>query len=118
MNYPNSGNFTSAGKVPAKTVSQGLLNFLQGRGAILDDTKPHAVSDITFDELVNQHLIISLEGPVSDYLNEVPFHTTALEWDVGTAPQESDTQGFEALYRELAVKISDLMILLRGQGAS
>jgi protein-tyrosine-phosphatase len=118
MNFPNSGNYSSAGRAPAKTVSQGLIDFLKGRGVTLVDTKTHAIGDITFDELVDKQIIVTLDNPVSAYLEEVPFHTTVLEWDIGPIPQDDDTQSFESLYRELAVQISDLMILLRGHGAS
>ena len=118
MNYPNSGNYTSAGKTPAKSVSQGLIEFLKGRGATCEDAKTRAISDITFDELVTQHVIVSLDKPVSAYLNEIPFHTSVLEWEIGPVPADDDVMAIETLYRELAVKISDLMTLLRGQGAS
>jgi hypothetical protein len=118
MNFPNSGSYTSAGKTPAKTVSQGLIDFLKGRGATCEDVSTHAISDITFDELVNQHVIVSLDKPVSAYLKEIPFHTSVLEWEIETVPSDDDLAAIETLYRELAVKISDLMTLLRGQGAS
>jgi phosphate transport system protein len=118
MNFPHSGCYSSAGKTPADTVSRGLIAFLQGRGVTLEDTATRAVDDITYDELVNQQIIVSLNNPVIEYLEEVPFHSTALEWDIGEAPQEDDTQAIEFLYRELAVKISDLMTLLRGEEAS
>ncbi len=74
--------------------------------------------DLTQLELAHQHVIVSLQGPVSDYFPEVPFHTVALEWDLGEAPETGDQQGQEALYRGLAVEIKDLMELLRGEGAS
>ncbi|MGD8932778.1 MAG: hypothetical protein PVI52_09425, partial [Chromatiales bacterium] len=118
MNFPQSGYYSSAGKSPAKTVSQGLLGFLKNRGVELDDTQTHAISDITFDELITKQIIVTLDKPVSAYIDEVPFHTTVLEWDVGPTPQEDDLAAIETLYRELAVKISDLMILLRGEGSS
>jgi hypothetical protein len=118
MNFPNSGNYTSAGKTPAKSVSQGLIDFLKSRGATCDDPKTHAISDITFDELVVQNVIVSLDKPVSDYLKEIPFHSSVLEWEIGPVPADDDLEAIETLYRELAVKISDLMTLLRGQGAT
>jgi phosphate transport system protein len=118
MNYPHSANYKSAGKTPAKSVSQGLIDFLKSRGATCEDAKTHAISDITFDELVTEHVIVSLDKPVTAYLNEIPFHTSVLEWEIGPVPADDDLVAIETLYRELAVKISDLLILLRGQGAS
>lgn len=118
MNFPNSGQFSSAGLTPADAVDSGLISFMDGRGISMQDAKPQAVSDFTYDELVSFHVIISLDNPVSDYIEEIPFHTTALTWDVGPSPHTEDKQAIETLYRELAVKISDLMTLLRGEGAS
>jgi protein-tyrosine-phosphatase len=118
VSFPESGTYSSAGQAPTESVSQGLIDFLGGHGISLQDAKTRAISEITFDELVTYHIIVSLDKPVSEYLEEIPFHTTVLEWDIGPSPKPEDTAAIESLYRELAVKISDLMILLRGEGAS
>ncbi len=117
-NFPNSGQYVSAGQTPADNVSQSLIDYLGGRGISLQDVKTRPISDITYDELVAYHIVVSLDKPVSDYLEEIPFHTTVLEWDVGPSPEADDSAAIESLYRELAVKISDLMVLLRGEGAA
>ena len=52
--------------------------------------------------------------------DQVPFHTTPLEWDVGPAPESGDAAGvqrLEELYRDMAVEIRDLMETLRGEEA-
>ena len=50
----------------------------------------------------------------------VPFHTSALTWDVGSVDarigDEEAARRFEAVYRDLAVRIDDLMQILRGAG--
>jgi phosphate transport system protein len=117
MNFPNSGRYSSAGLTPADSVNPGLIEFLNGRGISLQDAATKAVSDLSYDELVAFHVIVSLDNPVSEYIEEVPFLTTALEWDVGPSPEANDRAALDALYRELAVKISDLMTLMRGKGA-
>jgi hypothetical protein len=63
------------------------------------------VSDIT-----RKTVIIVLEGEVSDYLDEVPFNTVVVRWSL---PHE--TEGFEALYRDMMHNIRDLMTTLRGE---
>jgi phosphate transport system protein len=118
MNFPNSGQYSSAGQKPAEGVDPALISFMDGRGISMQDATPRAVSDFTYDELVAFNIIVSLDNPVSDYIEELPFHTTALSWDVGPSPDPEDKEAVETLYRELAVKISDLMTLLRGEGAS
>ena len=63
---------------------------------------------------------MSLDGPVRSYVPRVPFHTAALTWEVDTVGAETGDEDaarrFEALYRDLAVRIDDLMQVLRGGG--
>jgi phosphate transport system protein len=118
--FPGSGNYRSAGREPATAFNPAMLKFLEDHGITIDTgTKPAAL-DMTPLELTTQHVIVSLQGPVNGYLEQVPFHTTPLEWDVvpiqpGTGPV--DTAILEELYRELAVHVRDLMETLRGEGA-
>jgi phosphate transport system protein len=109
--YPNGGRYGSAGKDPSTGLSEDLVSFLGDRGMSVATMGPRALTDVTHLELGEKHLIVCLEGGVSDYLDRVPFHTAVLEWDLG---QDAD---METLYRELAGRIRDLMELLRGEGA-
>jgi phosphate transport system protein len=119
-NYPGSGVYTSGGRKPAATLNQAMVHFLDSHGISLGDAAPSAL-DITPLELTQQHVIISLQGPVKSYFDQVPFHTTPLEWDVGAVPGDSDTEEttrqLEAVYRELALQVRDLMETLRGDDA-
>jgi len=115
--YPQSGSYRSAGRSPAQQLDPGLVGFLRKRGIDLGDKRPAAL-DLTHRELAEQHVIVSLQGPVPSYISPVPFHTTALEWDLGPAPGAGNEQRIEELYREIALQIKDLMELLRGEGAS
>jgi phosphate transport system protein len=115
--YPESGRYRSAGRSPAEQLNATLVEFLGKRGIDLGDKQPSTL-DLTHRELADQHVIVSLQGPVLSYVSPVPFHTTALEWELGPAPEAGDEQRVEELYREIAVQIKDLMELLRGEGAS
>jgi len=119
-NFPKSGNYTSAGRQAAAGLNPAMVEFLDGHGMHLAETaKPRAI-DMTPMELTTQHVIVSLQGPVKNYFDEVPFHTTPLEWDVGPAPEHADEAGIkrlEELYRDTAVLVRDLMETLRGEGA-
>ena len=109
--FPNSGRYTTAGKTPAGAMSEDMVTFLENRGLSVAERGPRALSDVTHQEMADKHLIVCLEGEISDYLDAVPFHTAVQEWDLGEAPD------MENLYRELAPRIRDLMELLRGEGA-
>jgi protein-tyrosine-phosphatase len=118
-NYPGSGVYTSGGRHPAADLDPALAGFLEQHGMDPADARPKLL-DLTPLELASNHLIISLQGPVKSYFDQIPFHTTPLEWDVGPAPQGGDADGskrLEELYRDIAVQVRDLMEILRGEGA-
>jgi len=115
--YPDSGHYGSGAPNPAQQLNPALSEFLQARGVDTAGMEPSRL-DLTRLELAHQHVIVSLQGPVSGYFPEVPFHTVTLEWDLGAPPEAGDQESQEALYRALALEIKDLMELLRGEGAS
>ena len=63
---------------------------------------------------------MSLDGPIRSRVPRVPFHTSVLTRDVGTVGAETGdavaAREFETIYRDLAVRIDDLMHVLRGAG--
>lgn len=115
--FPESGNYTSAGKNPAADINPGLQQFLEMRLNRFEGY-PTACSNITPQKLAEQTVIVSLKGPVSEYFPELPFHTAAFEWDIpGIEDGAGGDSDMESLYREIAMRISDLMITLSGEEA-
>ncbi len=116
--FPTHGSYTSAGRQAADTVDAQMVQFLEPRGLDIAAMKPKTL-ELVPDELAEFHVIVSLQGPIKSYIPEVPFHTTALEWDVGTAPtgldEEQTNKRFEELYRDIALQVRDLMEILRGE---
>ena len=120
-NFPESGRYISAGRQPAADLNPAMVEFLENHGINLPANARPSPVDMTPLQLTTQHVIVSLQGPVKSYLDQIPFHTTPLEWDVGPAPESGDAAGvqrLEELYRDMAVQIRDLMEVLRGEGAS
>ncbi|MDJ0834552.1 MAG: phosphate signaling complex protein PhoU [Gammaproteobacteria bacterium] len=119
-NYPGSGVFASAGKEPAAVLNTTMVAFLKGHGISLEGESPKALNPAP-EALSLHHVIISLEGPVSDYFENIPFHTTPLAWDVGSISDSGDAQEvsrqLEEAYREIALRVRDLMETLRGEDA-
>jgi len=119
-NFPGSGHYHSAGRQPAASLNAAMVKFLDSHGiSIAPSAKPGPI-DMTPLQLTTQHVIVSVQGPVKSYFEQIPFHTTPLEWDVGPAPENDDEAGIrrlEEIYRDLAVQIRDLMETLRGEGA-
>ena len=62
-------------------------------------------------------VIVSLEGPVSDYVDEVPVGTVAFEWPIPARPKSgaADTdEVYRAMYQEISTRLQDLMETMRG----
>ncbi len=120
-NFPNSGHYSSAGRYASTELNPVVTEFMQGHGFDLSESHPKQL-DMTPNELGELHVIISLQGAVKNYIPEIPFHTVAMEWDIGSVPTgltpEQTNQQQEAIYREIAVHVQDLMQTLRGRGAS
>ena len=118
--FPGSGNYSSAGREPAAALNSAMAQFMEQRGFSIGDAKPKPL-DLTHQDIVEKHVIVSLQGPVKDYFADIPFHTTGLRWEVGTTPAAGDktetSQRLETVYREIAVRVRDLLETLRGTDA-
>jgi len=110
-NHPDICNYRSAGRTAAANISPELVTFLDSRSVDTADLNTTCLDDISHQEISEQHLIISLQGEVSSYIENIPFHTSTLQWDISS---EADDQNMETLYRTLALHISDLLELLHG----
>ncbi|MCF6282748.1 MAG: hypothetical protein L3J28_11180 [Candidatus Polarisedimenticolaceae bacterium] len=115
INHPDSGSFSSAGRVPSTSLDSRLINFLEQHNAEQTAANFTAIADITQGELAEQHVIVTLQGGSNEYFDTIPFHTSVLEWDVTPANEIDTEQKVDMLYRELAIQIKDLMTLLRGE---
>ena len=111
--------FRSAGTNPAPAPDPGMVAFMDRHGFDMTATAPRAVAD-ELAHLDRYYLIVSLDGPVKSCVPRIPFHTSALAWDVGSVDagigDQDAVRQFEAIYRDLAVRIDDLMQILRGSG--
>ena len=111
--------FRSAGQDPAADLDSRMVTFMERHGFDMSAVAPRAVGD-ELEHLDRYYLIVSLDGPVRSWVPCVPFHTSALTWDVGSVGAETGDEDaarqFETLYRDLAVRIDDLMQVLRGVG--
>lgn len=114
-NFPNSGQYASAAQVPADVLDSDMVDYMTARGIGVSDVKPRPL-EIGQAELAEYHVVVSLQGPVRNYLQDIPFHTATLEWDVAQSPDDSAID-HEAVYRALSVEVRQLMERLRGPEA-
>lgn len=112
--YPEGGEYASAGWNPAAAVEPEVLAFLDERGHDLHDRKPCRLRP-SLESLNEYHVIVSLAGDPMPHLEEVPYHTVVVTWDVGEGGKSDEAM--EGLYRDLSTRIRDLMETLRGTRA-
>ncbi|MCU7922475.1 MAG: phosphate signaling complex protein PhoU [Candidatus Thiodiazotropha sp. (ex Dulcina madagascariensis)] len=117
-NHPQTGNYRSAGRIPADAINPNLVSFMENRGIDFSQAQLTTLDQLTAKEISDQHVIVSLQGGLSSYLPQLPFHTSGIEWGLGEIPEDEDEHEFELLYHEIAILIKDLMELLRGEGAN
>lgn len=117
-NYPNSGEYSSAGRSKEANPAPGLIEFMETKGLAVSPITRQVVQPVT-DNAAAYDIIVSLNGPVSDYFPSQPFRTVFLEWDVGPAPSSSaeTDEHYIAIYRETTARLRDLMETLRGEEA-
>lgn len=112
--FPNCGTYSSAGRTAPKAIAPSLKEFLEARGIDMSEAKPKTIADMP-QKLSDYYVIVSLQHPVKSYMTTVPFHSIALEWDLGEPPADgTDNSRIEELYREIAHRINDLIEKLRG----
>ncbi len=113
--FPEQGIYRSSGLAHAAP-DPSLVRFMDEAGHSLD-----GATDPTLD-LKSIHwrdfdVIVSLEGPLSDYLAEPPVGTVAFEWPVPARPEPKDpdaVERFRQMYQEISVRLHDLMETMRG----
>ena len=113
--FPQSGQYSSAGQTAATALNSGMTKFMEGLSIDLVRAKPTALKDMR-QELSQYHVIVSLQGPAQDLIaSGVPFRTSVLEWDLGGIPEGDDTEAYKAIYSDIAMRVRELMTLLRGE---
>ena len=118
-NFPQSGEYHSAGIQDESGVKEVFCDYLEGKGYICG---PARAKELKFDvnTAAAYDIVISLQGPVSDYFTEQPFRTVFLGWDMDErfASIGDAEERYLAIYRHMSAKIGDLMQILRGNEAS
>jgi phosphate transport system protein len=110
-NFSDSGYFLPATPGKAEPLSSEMKDFLVERGLPEEDLTTEQLA-VTEHDLDDFFVIVGLNGKVEDYISKVPFHTSALNWEVPEGADLTET------YRVLHEQIRGLMTLLAGENAS
>ena len=115
--FPGNARFASAGRSPAGAIDAGMKTFMENLGFDLSGARPASLDDSP-GALSKYFVIVSLDGVMERYATQIPFHTSVLEWDVGTKPEGLEGDALkgrhEELYRELSSNVQSLVEALRG----
>lgn len=119
--YPESGRYSSAGWNPSSKVEPRCKIFLESKGLDIDELTTTNLATLQ-DRLDTTHVIVSVGGDVHSHLNELPFRTVLLKWDLGAGPNDLDQARAEAAldtaFERLKAELGGLMEILRGEEAS
>lgn len=106
-NFPDTAEFTCATPGVTEPPSESLREFLAETGLPDTDLVTEQLEGLEHD-FSDYIVLVSLNGRASDYVDKVPFHTSALNWSL---PEGGDLAGH---YRQLRSQIIDLVTLLAG----
>lgn len=109
-NFSESIEFSCATPGKSQPVSGPLNVFLADTGLADEDLDTERLKALEHD-FSDYMVVISLNGDYSDYIEKMPFHTSALNW-----PMEEGSD-LAAHYRDLRNRIYDLAELLVGPEA-
>jgi phosphate transport system protein len=118
--YPECGVFSSGGWDPADSIRPEALPFFESHGLDHGEGAPKPVPDLLV-EPKHYHVILGLDEKAKEMIGEIPYKTVFLDWDLGPCPfGDNDPEAMErleAIYRDIASRMRDLMEILRGPDA-
>ena len=109
-NFSETVDFSCATPGASESPSETLTNFLTETGLTEESLETEQLEGLEHD-FSDYMVVISLNGDYSDYIDKMPFHTSALNWPMA---EGSDLAG---QYRDLRNRITDLVELLAGSEA-
>ena len=117
-NFPKSGNYSSAGLRDETDLKPELHAFMESKGLVQGIVKPKRL-DTDLASTGTYDIIVSLKGPVSNYIPKQPFRSMFFEWDVGEEPENADAGElpYLTMYREIKANVHDMLVTLRGEAA-
>lgn len=109
-------SFASAGIHPSPLNPQ-MVRFMARRGYEVSRPRPRGIADI--GSLDDYRIVVTISREAEEGCPPIPYHTVQLYWDVPDPSQATGTEAeieavFEAVFRELEVKITDLIAAVLG----
>lgn len=109
--YPKSGSYASAGWAPTDSLDSALVEYMDARGVDVGPAAPSMLEPFG-SQPEHFHVIVVMSPHGRDHLTDVPYRTTVVEWSL-----DNDGRDLEQLYKEIVVRVQDLMKTLAGPNA-
>ena len=103
--------FTCATPGTSDGVTAELGKFLDGKGLNGENLETEQLEALVHD-LAGFHIIVSVNGDYDEYIGKMPFHSSALNWNVNGKGGQPDRT---TQYRSLRSKIDALVKLVVGE---
>jgi phosphate transport system protein len=119
--FPESGQYASAGWAPVPALDEALVSFMDEKGVDMSVKRPSELRPI-HEEPRHWHVVVGLSKQARDHIPVLPFRTTFLDWS--SVAKGIDTSAgmtpemLEELLKRVQLRVSDLMLTLRGPDAS
>jgi len=113
-NFPTAASFSAATPGDPIEPDSELLSFLTDTTLPDENLVTEKLESLAHD-LADYDVIVGLQTPVSSLVEQVPFHTTALNWSLN---EQGGQASHADAYRVLRSEVTDLIDLLAGEEAA
>ena len=96
-------------------MDSALSDFLDAKGIDVKGLRPSSLES-ALREPLHFHVIVSLAPEGRARLLDAPFRSVILDWQIEEGPG-MDGEALERLYREITVKVQELITTLAGPDA-
>ncbi len=111
--FPKQGHYVSTG-LQSAPLSPTLSSLMSDVGHDVEKTDAAMTLDITEVKWRDFDVVISLEGPLSDYVPEIPVGSVGFEWNVPSLARDGDADRFREVYEDISHRLSELIATMRG----
>lgn len=113
--YPQSATYASAGVHPTESLDPRLVEFMDGKGVDVRNAKPTVLKSVD-DQARPYHVIVCLDPGIRKTITDVPFRTLVLDWALDL-PEGMEPETLETVYRDVVVRVQELVTTLAGPDA-
>ncbi len=117
--FSECGRFHSGGNGEETEKDPLFTEFMQERG--LDFGVKSYTTIEMLPRLDEFTVLVSLQGPVSSYISEIPFNVVTFDWEIGTplseVAEENKKEQLQETFLVLVDKLHTLLEIMRGEEA-